>query len=419
MGFGELFRNIVVTQEDTVTGERFVETIVTGTGAYPETGFGAREFRGLLGVPAAWRATQLLSDVIGAIPWHAYEEQADGASVRRTPTPTLLANPAGNDRRITTFSSWLMDLVWHGNAIGIVWERDQYGEPDLVVPVAAEYVYVKYVNEADNIPTFVPGQIAYNIGNKFYKRSDIIHVKGLCRPGALRGLGVLENFFSVLSLDIEQRKQARAATGAGIPTGILKSENPDLEQGEADQISADWMSKQAARKVAVLNASTDFKPLAWNPTEAQLLEARQFGNVECAQIFGVDPSWLGAQQSSRTYTNIEQEGIELIRRSALNGHLARFEHELSAHLRPGSTARANLDAVQRADTLARYQSHQIGINSKFLTDDEVRRMENLPPLTPEQRKQIADSQPKPAAPTLVKPDGVNPSKLIGAKDNGK
>jgi len=398
MGFGQLLRNITVTQTDSVSGQTLMETIVTGPGAYYESGGGAREFRGLLGVPAAWRATQLITDVIGGIPWHAYEEEPSGLALRRYPTPRLLVDPAGVDTRVTTYSSWAMDLIWHGNAIAIIWSRDAEGEPDIVIPVPAEYAFVKRVGINDNLPAFVPGEIIYLIGQEAYAARDILHIKGLCRPGATRGLGVLEQHFDTLSLDIEQRKQARAATGAGIPLGVLKSEDPDLTQTDADELSTVWASRQATRRVAVLNASTTFTPLAWNPTESQLLDARKFGHVEMALVFGVDPEWLGSGQSTETYRNIEQSGIELIRRSSLHGHLARFEATLSAQLRPGSVARANLDSVQRADTHGRYESHKLGIDSGFLTDDEARAIENMPPLTPEQRKLIKANRPAPPAP---------------------
>lgn len=397
MGFGEFLRNIVVTQQNTVTGEKLVETIVTGPGAFPETDgvVTSSEFRGMLGVPAAWRATQLITDVLGGVPWHAHDELPDGTHVKRTPTPRLLEQPAGFDSRVTTYSSWGMDLIWHGNAIGIVWTRDAYGEPDIVVPVAAEYAFVKYVNEADNIPTFRPGEIVYLIGDVAYKPDDIVHIKGICRPGALRGMGVLEYHLKTLALDIELRKQAGASSGAGVPLGVLRNEDPDMTAADAEEISAMWHAKQAQRKVAVLNSALTFESLAWNPSEAQLLEARKFGHNEIALIFGVDPEWLGASQSSRTYQNIEQSGIELIRRSSLAGHLARFEAELSRHLRPGTRARANLDSVQRADTLARYQGYSLALSSEFLTDDEVRALENRPPLTPAQREQMKAKKPEP------------------------
>lgn len=395
MGMGQMLRNIIVTQKDTVTGQSLIETIITGPGLYTESGGQRVEFRGLLSNPAAWRATQLLTDVIGGIPWHAYEDVPDGPSVMRTPTPQLLSHPAGHDNSVTTFSSWAMDLIWHGNAIGIVWQRDGNGEPYIVIPVPAEYVFVKHVTVADNLYAFEPGEVVYIIGKEYYKPEDIIHIKGLCRPGALRGLGVLEQHFTPLMLDIEQRKQAAASTGAGIPTGLLKSSDPNMTPVEAGDLATGWQAKQAERRVAVLNASLDFVPLAWNPTDAQLLESRQFGHVEASLIFGVDAEWLNAQTSSRTYRNVEQSGIELIRRSSILGHLSRFEATLTAHLRPGSSARANLDSVHRADTLGRYQAHAIGLASQFLAPSEVRGWENLPPFTSEQIAEMKALSPMP------------------------
>lgn len=426
MGFGELLRNITVTQTDSVSGQTLTETIVTGPGAYYESGGAAREFRGLLGVPAAWRATQLITDVIGGIPWHAYEAQPGGLATRRYPSPRLLEHPAGLDTRVTTYSSWALDLIWHGNAIGIIWSRDMEGEPDIIIPVPAEYTFVKRAGLSDNLPAFVPGEVVYLIGQNAYKTQDIMHIKGLCRPGALRGLGVLEQHFVVMSLDVEQRKQASASTGAGIPTGVLKSEDPDLTEDDAISLAAKWAIKQETRRVAVLNASTSFVPLAWNPRDSQLLEARKFGHVEMALVFGVDPEWLGSGQSTGTYRNIEQSGIELIRRSSLHGHLARFEAALSMQLRPGSDARANLDSVQRADTHGRYEAHKIGIDTGFLTDDEARVIENMPPLTTAQRAQIKASRPAPPAPfggqgspNVNAPSAVGIQAQPGNKANGK
>jgi len=400
MGFGELIRNITVTQTDTLTGETFVDTIVTGTGAFSENFVGGPEFRGMLGLPAAWRATQLLTDVIGSMPYQAFTEQPGGTQMPRTPTPPLLSNPStGPNSRVVVYSSIALDAIWHGNGIGIVWTRDEFGEPDIVVPVPAEYVFVKYKDEYDNIPLFRNGEIVYLIGDKAYRPEDIIHWKGLCRPNALRGMGVLEQHLRTLGLDAELRKQAGSSSGAGVPTGVLETLNPDLESADLLAIRDGWMAAQSSRKVAVLGPGVKYQALAWNPTEAQLLEARKFSHVEIALIFGVDPEWLGAAQSSRTYQNIEQAGIELVRRSSLAGHLARWEAELSRHLRPGSIAKANLDSVQRADTKSRYEAHAIGITSGFLTDDEVRaKFENLPPLTPEQREQIKASKPEPALP---------------------
>ena len=139
------------------------------------------------------------------------------------------------------------------------------------------------------------------------------------------------------------------------------------------------MANQSSRTVAVLNSSTSFTPLSWNPEELQLVEARKFTLTELELIFGLPVGWLGGQTSSRTYSNIESDAVNLIKFS-LAGHLARFEHTFSLAQPRGTVTRANLDAVLRADTLTRYQAHGIALDKGFLTVDEVRELEHREPL---------------------------------------
>lgn len=47
----------------------------------------------------------------------------------------------------------------------------------------------------------------------------------------------------------------------------------------------------------------------------------------------------------------------------------------------GQSARFNLNAVLRPDTKTRYEAHALAIQTGFLTIDEVRDIEGLPPLT--------------------------------------
>lgn len=394
MGFAEIFtRDVKYTVTDTDSGVSQVFTVVDGLSPDWSTG----EYRGAMGVPGAWRGANLLADLLGSVPWHAYRARAGRPPERLDPTPPLLAQPAPPDVRMTTFSSWGLDLIWHGNAIGLIAGRNREGWPVSVLPVPADQVHVKRVDPWDGI-TLPVGSIAYRVGSRHYAAEDVIHVKGPCKPGALRGMGVLENHLSTtLSLAQEQARQARSLGTSGIPTGVLQVEEGDeeLTQADVDGIKAKWMAAQRDRTVAVLNESTKFQPIAWDPSETQLLDARKFSVHEIALILGLDPSWLGVAGSSRTYKNEESVGLNLIKFS-LNGHLARFEQTLSAHMPRGTWAEANLDAVLRADTLSRYQAYAIGIQNGFLLDDEARELERKAPLTPAQRRARL-SAPRPAA----------------------
>lgn len=381
MGLGKMFtRNIKYDVTDTNTGAHTAFTVFTdGVGAYPDWSQGA--YRGGMAIPGAWRASMLLSDLLGAIPWHAYRERAGQPVQKLTPTPALLDQPSPPDTRMTSFSSWAFDLIWHGNAIGVIADRDAQGYPLAVTLVPADRVQVRRVRPGDQI-RIPEGEIEYRIGNRSFSADEVIHIKGPCNPGDLRGWGVLENHLNTLDLAGEQNRQARSLSRHGVPTGVLKVANPDATKDSLTEAKTAWLSAQRDRTVAVLNATTDFQPLSWNPEQLQLLEARKFSLHEIALIFGLPLSFLGVEQSSRTYTNQEQEGLNLIK-FTLAGHLARFEQTLTQQFPRGTWVKANLDAILRADTKTRYEAHKTAIEAGFLTVDEVRELEELPPLPPQ------------------------------------
>lgn len=396
MGLGKLLDSLRPRAEAPLEAPEHARTItefaiidgvaVDGSGLSP-----TNVYSGAMSIPGAWRAAILLSDLLGSIPWHAYQDVA-GTDEILTPTPPLLAQPSPPDNRMTTFSSWALDLIWHGNAVGLVAARNLDGWPTAVLPIPANWVSVRRVGPGSS--SFFPvGTIEYSIGGQSFGIDDVIHIKGPCQPSALRGLGVIEaHFDGVLSLAKAQAKQAQSVSNHGVPTGVLKSDNPDLTKIEAADLKSGWLQSQRERTIGVLNATTHFQPLSWNPEELELVEARKFSLHELALVFGVPLSFLGADQSSRTYSNIEQEGLNLLKYSSLVGHLARLEHALSLAFPQDICVKANLDAILRADTLTRYQAHQIGIGSGFLTIDEVREIEDRPQLPPPQTPGIGFGQ---------------------------
>jgi len=392
MGLGRLLtRSTRYTATDTVTGAS--QSYVVLDNLAPDF-VGPGSYRGGLSIPGAWRASVLLSDLLGQVPWDAYREYVGSPEEKMVPTPPLLEQPAPPDTRMTTFSSWALDLIWHGNAIGVIAARNYAGWPTAVLPVPAQMCQVRRVTPYMDSPLPV-GALEYTVGAlKALGSQDVIHIKGPCEPGAVRGMGVLEAHLNTFNLAAEQNKQARSLSSHGVPTGVLKSSNPDLTETEALDMKAQWLANQSSRSIAVLNASTEFEALSWNPEELQLVEARKMTLTELELVFGLPVGWLGGQTSSRTYANIEQDAANLLKFS-LGGHVARFEQTLTLAFPRGTCARANLDAVLRSDTLTRYEAHKIGIEAGFLTIDEAREYEHRPPL-PDKPPMVDAYTPNPA-----------------------
>ncbi|WP_435582912.1 phage portal protein [Amycolatopsis thermoflava] len=406
MGLGKMLRPRPAPREHMRYAGSGFELIIDGTPGGVSGLSEIQTYRGAMSIPGAWRAATLISDLIGKLPWNAYDEDPnDGHLEKVQPTPPLLEQPAPPDTRMTTFSSWALDLVWHGNAVGVIAARDEYGYPDAVLPVPASWVGVRRVSGMDYSPLPV-GAIEYWIGGLSFAEHEVLHIKGPCAPGALRGFGVLEaHLRDTLSLAAEQRRQAHAISQHGVPTAVLKSDNPDLTEPEAQQLKAGWLKAQRDRTVAVLNATTSFEALGWDPEKLELVEARKYTNLELANIFGLPPRFLGASTGgSLTYNTSESETIDLLKFSSFGGHLARFEQALSLAMRPGRTVTADLDALLRSDTLTRYKSHEIGVRNGWIRRSEVRRAENMPPVDGIDDQPLTTAPPAPADPAPKEDD---------------
>jgi len=318
-----------------------------------------------LGIPAIWRGVTLISDALGALPIHAYRK---GELVYQT--PKILDRPVPTETRMETYSAMAASLLIHGNYIAVLGEPGANGLPDFFYPVEASRVHVN--REED-------GRITYRIDEKTYDKSEILHIKYFTMPGSLVGEGIIGMQRQALGKGIAINEYAaRYFDGGVLPSAVIKSTNPDLSQEEADALKAAWMAMYSARnrQPAVLNASTDFEVLSSNAQESQLIEAQQQSLVEAANILGLPAYYLGAPNSSRTYTNVEQENLQLVRWS-IQPIAERIEQAMSDLLVRGQYAKFNYDSLLRTDTLSRYQAHKIAIESGFLTIDEVREYEDL------------------------------------------
>lgn len=347
-----------------------------------DTWWGHGGFVRALGIPGVGRAVRLISGLVGGLPWDAYTEHGRDFAEKISPRPALLEQPNPEETRISSMANWAADYLLHGNAVGVIAARDRNGVPTAVTPVPTRLVGIRRVN-GQTYSVLPVGAIEYGIGGRTFSAHDVVHVKGLSEPGALRGVGVLEahlNGCGELDLAAELARQARNVGRDGVPTGVLKATSPDVTPDQLREAKALWLETQRDRTVAALAPSTDFQPLAWNPEELQLIEARKLSLLEVANVFGLPPRFLGAPSGgSMDYTSSESESIDLMKFS-IGEHVQRFEQTFTLLYPRGTWVQANLDAVLRADTAARYTAHETGIRAGFLLKSEARALEDLPPV---------------------------------------
>jgi len=324
-----------------------------------------------LGIPAIYRGITLISDAIGALPLCAYRNKR-----KVVPTPQILMRPVPNETRMETISAMAAALIVHGNYIAVLGEAGVNGLPDSIYPVSPDRVEVSKAN----------GRITYKIDEKSYDQSEIMHIKNFTMPGDLVGKGILAVAKQALGKEIAINEYASRYFDGGVnPTAVIKSANPDLTQEEADALKNAWMAMYSSRNRSpvVMNSTTDFEVLSSNAAESQLVEAQTAGLTEAANILGLPPYFLGSPNSSRTYSNVEQENLQLVKWS-IQPIAERIEAAFSDLLVRGQIAAFEYESLLKTDTASRYDAYAVALSNGFLTVDEVRDYENLDPMDHEE-----------------------------------
>jgi HK97 family phage portal protein len=319
-----------------------------------------------LSVPAIWRATTMIADSVGVMPLQAYRNDQ-----KIEPTPRLLERPNPLETRIETISAMVAALLLHGNYVAILGEPGPTGYPESIYPVAPERVTIMKID----------GRKIFRIDEIDYNSDQIFHIKGFSLPGDVAGIGIIAAQRQGIGAAVAVMEYAaRYFNGGAMPSYVIKSSNPDLEENEAELLKIKWMEHYGgkSRIPAVLNASTDIEPLTANANDSQLVEARNQAVSDSANIVGVPGNMVGAPNTSRTYTNVEAQGLEYLRTS-IAPLTTRIEASFTDYLPRGQVAKFNYDSLLRADTYTRYQAHKLALDAGFLTVDEIRELEDLPP----------------------------------------
>lgn len=227
------------------------------------------------------------------------------------------------------------------------------------------------------------GNISYLVGTKTYSSKDIVHIKLWKKTGAdaLLGEGPIQRHKSVLrsALDLHNYADNWFRTAA-VPTGTLTT--TEFLSGEVAKQNKDaFIESQQERSIAVLSSGLKYEAIALSPEEAQFLENQKYITRQIAMMFGVPPMYLGMsiEGQGMTYVNGNEDRAKLYE-DGLQQYIVRIEQAITDLLPRGQHAEFNLTEFLRPNVKTRYESYAIGLDKQFLTVEEIREMEDMPPI---------------------------------------
>lgn len=364
---------------------------------------------------AITRATSLICS-ISSLPWRLLTGGASpGTSIVELPAPRwvldpMLHRPDGRFPKSSPVSAalrlpraafwgqWIRSALLKGVGY-LLFEEDYAGapiagtlrilNPDLVSPQQQfgddAYVYRRIGSERTGLWVDTDYDGRFMLGDRLYRLVELLNPTGwVDELGLTRG--VLETHAREIGMAESALEYGRGMYRSGVPSGFLKVSTPGFTKERADQLKAQWNAAHGGdrRSTAVLNATTDFTPLSMSPIDMELIASRQASLTDIANAFGVPQHLLGGSDGgSSTYSNAESRNRDFVVFS-LSPWANAVEDVLTSLFPDGQWLEVNFNGLLRADTATRFAAYSQALRDGWMTPNEVRLLESLPPLDPDQ-----------------------------------
>ena len=308
-----------------------------------------------------------------------YTKHPDG---RRTPYtgPSLFDNPSVIGTPYDWLFACMSSLTIHGNAWGLITGRDGFGFPTGIEWIPPEYVIVEQ-NDSQPFNPLAAQVYAYGRPMKWFgPDTELFHLKGYSLANRIEGISPLRAFaLTILAGQEAQRYGTDWYAAGGFPPGTFQNSELEVDASQAAAIRQMLVTSLRRREPLVYGRDWDYTPVTVPPSEAQFIDAMQLNATHIASIYDLPPNRVGGKSGdSLTYSTVEQNQLQVI--EALRPWLVRLEYGFANLLPSRRVVAFNTDALLKTDLKTRTEIYQIQRTIGLRTTDELRELEDLPPL---------------------------------------
>lgn len=332
----------------------------------------SREDTALQSVAVA-AAADLIASIASELPVDVFRGR--GRSREQIAMPRRMQDPDGSGYGLEDWTyRALLSLLLRGNLYGIVVDRS---------PTFLEQVELLHPDRVSG--TVEPGgSVRWTVaGRDVTRQSDFLHRRAYPLPGVVLGRSPIAYHASTIGVTLSSTQFGwQWFRDSGHPSGILRNQEVPLTPETARSAKDRFLSAlRGSREPLVLGKGWEWQQVQVNPDESQFLETMGYSEAQCARIFGPGiAEVLGYETGgSLTYSNIQDRDLHLLK-YALNRWLRRMERLLSEFLPRPQYVMFNRDALLQTNTLQRYRAYASSLDNRWKTVNEVRDLEDLPPV---------------------------------------
>lgn len=345
-----------------------------------------------MAIPIVWSCVKILSETVSGLPLKLYDDLPAGRALAKgnSRAARLLAKPNPYMTMLNFIKAIIVNMALRGNAFALI-ERNDAGEFIGFIPLSADCVEV---NTDDDLIYWVTLK-----GQRFPVSPEfMLHFKIFSADG-INGLSPVEFQKEAMGLaKAAQSWSSRFMRKGGFTGGYVIYDNfltaeqqaqvlekfPKIRDGDVEDIG----------KMGLLQGGPKIVPAGMTQKDSQFIESQQFQEEALAGIWGV-PLYLAnrAGKTSIMGSNLEQQTSGFIT-FGLSPYIKAIEDEINDKLFGGTTQFVEfvVEGILRADSAGRatYYGSALGGSggSGWMTINEVRRKENLPPLVGEEYDRV-------------------------------
>lgn len=335
---------------------------------------------------AAIRAcVTLLAESVAQLPCELYRRKGDQRE-RATDHPlydVIHAQPNAKDTSFEFYEQGMGSLGFRGNAYNLI-DRDGAGYIRELIPVNPDKIAV--LKGPDGLPYYQ----LLDGSNQILPMRMMHHIKAFSIDGFIGLSPIQTNPDTIgLSMAVDEHASRVFANGTTL-SGVIESPTDGAKFTTQEKIDA-FLSKFTERhaglrnsfSVALLQEGMQYKQMAMNNEQAQLLESRKYGVIEACRLYKVPPHMIGELEKA-TNNNIEHQGLQFVIYTLL-AWLKRIEGAMMRDLllpseRKDLYIEFNVSGFLRGDQKSRFESYALGRQWGWLSVNDIRRLENMSPI---------------------------------------
>lgn len=362
------FQSLFGAGDDLTSSGTFAATVVNSETAFQ--------------VNAIYGAVSLIADTISTLPVSAFVRR-DGARIPFRPTPTWVTKPDVDTTREAFYGAAIVSLLLDGNCFVRVFTSPSTGE--IINMSVLNPIHVEIQRNG-------LGRVMFKVQGEpnMLSSEEVIFIPDVVRPGHIRGVSRVEALKENFGLAIALQNYAAKFFGSGTQTsgviefpGNLTAEQAKNLQEGFDARHRGWGK---SHRTGIISGGAKYVPTSVENDKAQFLDSRRLAVEDVARAFNIPSNMLNIP-GANTFASVEANAIQFVTHTVrpIVQKLEGAFSPLMQRTQGGENAfiKFNIDGLLRADINSRMTAYSTGLNSGFLTINDVRRLEDLRPIEDE------------------------------------